>query len=141
MSLADHEDKSLEPIANDCRVRIRNKITSPFAWAISRANWEILSPYWNAKEHYPMGWDFSLTYFMRMRGMLAVSCVHSRCQNIGREGGVHETPETFDKTQLGLTYSEMDDCPDIDVAWAPVDIGAYRKQVDQWMVAEMEGQG
>lgn len=80
--------------------------TAPFAYCMSKYQWHIAKAHWNAKQIPPTGWDYSMSMAM---SFLRLRCLHptlSRCKNIGREGGVHETPETFDRTQSDISYSD-----------------------------------
>ena len=81
-------------------------ITSPFAWCCSKHQWPFFKYVWNKKQKPPNGWDWSMSYHMRLCHKLTLHPMLSRCQNIGREGGANETPETFDKTQLNIVYSD-----------------------------------
>jgi hypothetical protein len=83
-------------------------ICSPFCWATTKENWPLLKNYWNFKTEAPMGFDLSASMAMRMEKKVSVHPILSRCQNIGRSKGEHETEETFDKTQLNLIYQEED---------------------------------
>lgn len=79
--------------------------TSPFAYCMSKYQWHIAKAHWNAKQTHPNGWDYSMSLAMTLLRLRGLHPALSRCQNIGREGGVHETPETFDMTQNGIVYS------------------------------------
>ena len=81
-------------------------ITSPFAWCLSRWQWPFIRDHWNKKVVNPSGWDWSLRYAMNVAGKKSLHPVLSRCKNIGREGGVHESPDSFDKSQVGLACSD-----------------------------------
>lgn len=111
-------------------------IDSPFAWATVRESWPLMKANWGFKRHAPTAWSFSLSMALRMNRKVSVHPVLSRCQNVGRLGGVNETPETFDKTQRGLPYQE-----------GPY-LGPYKVRAkldrkdlmlyDDWMLPELE---
>ncbi len=82
--------------------------TSPFAYCMSKHQWHIAKAHWNAKVTPPSGWDYSMSLAMVLLRLRGLHPTLSRCKNIGREGGVHETPETFDKTQSNVVYSSGD---------------------------------
>jgi hypothetical protein len=81
-------------------------ITSPFAWAMSKHQWPFVKDSWNKKQEPPNGWDFSLSFALCTAGRRTLHPFLSRCKNIGRLNGVHETYESFDKTQVGLEHSD-----------------------------------
>ena len=80
-------------------------IAAPFAWCLSRWQWPFVRDSWNKKVVNPSGWDWSLSYAMRLAKKRSLHPILSRCKNIGREGGVHESVESFDQSQGGLVYS------------------------------------
>jgi hypothetical protein len=80
-------------------------ITAPFAWALSKHQWPFVKATWCTKFLGPNGWDFSLSYNMRLARKKSLHPVVSRCQNIG-EIGMHETPASFAKTQKDLIISD-----------------------------------
>lgn len=108
MSLCAHGSKER---AHPSRIREHGHITSPFAFCIHRHHWPFIERVWNCKVRPPYGWDWSLTYAMRLEGRRAVAPVWSRCENIGREGGVHDTPESFDAAQVGVSFSDGAETP------------------------------
>lgn len=111
-------------------------ITSPFAWALNQVNWPTVERYWGFKRFAPTAWSFSLSMGMRMSKKVGLHPALSRCQNVGREGGVHETPDTFDNSQVGLMYQDAKyDGPY--VLRARVDREDL-KMYDDWMVSELE---
>jgi hypothetical protein len=109
-------------------------ITSPFAWCATRWQWPFIKSSWHRKRVAPTGWDFSLSYAMRLEQRRALHPVLSRCQNIGREGGVHESPESFDETQLGLVYSDGKSSGSYRIV-ARLQDGELAK-LDDWMLPE-----
>jgi hypothetical protein len=80
-------------------------ITSPYAWATTREILPFLSR-WNHRTEEPLGWDWSLREAMHAARRFAMTPVLSRVRNIGAEGGVHETQETWDRTQRDLRVLE-----------------------------------
>lgn len=111
-------------------------IAAPFAWCMSKWQWPFVRDSWNCKKVNPSGWDWSLSYAMRLARKRALHPILSRCQNIGREGGVHEYPEWFDKSQGGLTYSDgtYAGCYEIVVRIPDSEL----QRPEPWMLAEME---
>jgi hypothetical protein len=110
-------------------------ISSPFAWATVPEHWHWMEKYWNFKRVAPLGWDFSLSMAMRLGKKVGIHPILSRCQNVGREGGTHESPESFDRTQLGLRYQEAPYLGKYNLV-ATLDRGELDK-VDDWMQPEL----
>jgi len=81
------------------------RLSSPFAWCYSKSVWPFVKKNWNKNVRSIWGWDWSLRLAMRMEGMISLTPVVSRCQNIGRLDGTWENEETF-RVQLGLRYSD-----------------------------------
>lgn len=81
-------------------------IPSPFAWATNKYQWPFIKSFWNFKKLNPSGWDFSLSMAMALTGKKGLHPALSRCKNIGRLGGTHESPDSFDATQSGLVYAD-----------------------------------
>lgn len=139
MSLCNHNEyKDGAP----SEIRETTYITSPFAYCMSKYQWHITKAHWNAKELTPTGWDYSVSLAMHLLRLRGLHPTLSRCQNIGREFGAHETPETFDKTQKDIVYSngEFDGdfvldkwLPDSDLrkipAWAITELKYIRKHL------------
>jgi hypothetical protein len=108
-------------------------ITAPFAWATTRWQWPFIKATWNRKELPPNGWDFSLSFYMRITRKKGIHPILSRCRNIG-EFGQNETPESFHRTQDGIIVSDGSY------------IGNYKvvgtlpheelQKLDDWMVSE-----
>ena len=70
---------------------------NPWGWAVTREIWKRwFKPNWNCKTVPPLGWDRSLGYIIQKNGLKCLRPRMSRVRNIGREGGVYETPEHFD---------------------------------------------
>ncbi len=109
-------------------------IPSPFAWATTRDEWEFLERWWDFKKVIPYGWDWSLSMAMRLEKRIALHPVLSRCQNVGRENGSHESPESFDQSQLGLPYQEERYSGDYEVK-VHLDRSGLNS-MDDWMMAE-----
>lgn len=109
-------------------------IPSPFAWATTPDEWEFLGRWWDFKRVSPHGWDYSLSMAMRIKRRISLHPILSRCQNVGRVGGVHESPKTFDLTQLGVKYREDRYDGDYSVV-ARVD-GSDLNKLDDWMLGE-----
>lgn len=110
-------------------------IPSPFCWATTKAWWPFFKKWWCFKQEPPNGFDWSLSMAMRLNKLVAMHPALSRCQNIGREGGAHETGETFDQTQLGLHYQE-EPYEGIYELMGRMD-RALLERLDPWMVSEM----
>jgi hypothetical protein len=71
---------------------------SPWGWAVTREMWNRwFKPNWMCKKVPPFGWDWSLGYVIQKNGLKCLHPALSRVRNIGREGGVYETPEHFDE--------------------------------------------
>jgi hypothetical protein len=113
-------------------------ISSPFAWATIPQHWEWIQQNWNFKKAPPLGWDYSLSMAMRLTKRVGVHPVLSRCQNVGRLDGVHESPESFDRTQLGLRYQE-EEYHGKYLRQVKVDRGELEK-LDLWMLPEIWAQ-
>ena len=111
-------------------------ISSPFAWCTTRWQWPYIKSTWNRKELPPNGWDWSLSFAMRLKRMRALHPVLSRCKNIGREDGINETPESFDRLQTGIVYSNGEyPGPYRVVARVPDE---ELRKIDPWMRTEYE---
>lgn len=111
-------------------------ISSPFCWATTKKEWPWIKKGWNFKTQIPFGWDWSMSMLMKINQRLAVHPVLSRCQNIGRYGGQHELPETFDATQVGLLFQESEYEGDYELS-VRVDRGQLGR-LDDWMIAERD---
>ena len=109
--------------------------TSPFCWATTPDNWAKMRECWNFKVVPPTGFDWSLTLAMRINRKIALHPMVSRCQNVGREKGVHDTHETFDSMQLGLRYQEEE-------YHGPYQVGRrYPREnleIEDWMLPEID---
>jgi Glycosyltransferase like family 2 len=74
-----------------------------WGWACHTMSWRTwIAPYWNHKRERPIGWDYSLSHTMNYYRLPAISPALSRVRNIGREGGVYQTPEGWYEEQRGL---------------------------------------
>src|SRR5665213_2239992 len=111
-------------------------ITSPFAWALNAENWPTVEKYWGVKRCAPTAWSFSLSMGMRLSKKVGLHPVLSRCRNVGRLHGVHETPETFDASQVGLVYREepYDGPYSLRARVDREDLNSF----DDWMIPELE---
>lgn len=137
LSLCNHRDfgPSQTAIASDPSYLAESlHITSPFACGFTKWQWPFIKASWNCKTKFPTGWDWSLSFAMRLERRRAIHPVLSRCQNIGRENGTNETPQTFDKTQLGLKYSDGSYQGDYLVVAQLDDMDLYK--LDDWMISE-----
>ena len=113
------------------------RITSPFAWSLTRWQWPMVAESWNSKICFPRGWDYSLSLAMRLNRQRALHPVLSRCRNVGREGGTNETASSYDETQGNLIYSDGSYAGPYRVAVRIPD--PELEQLDDWMVAEVNG--
>lgn len=69
----------------------------PWGWLVTHEMWERwFKPNWNCKKVPPFGWDWALGYIIQKHGLKSLRPRMSRVRNIGREGGVYETPEHYD---------------------------------------------
>jgi murein DD-endopeptidase MepM/ murein hydrolase activator NlpD len=112
-------------------------ITSPFAWCASKHAWPFLLDSWDRKVEPPNGWDFSLSFSMRLAKKKAIHPVLSRCKNIG-EVGTNTNSEVFALTQKGLKYSDGKYVGPYFVV-AKLQDGELDK-IDPWMASEIERQ-
>jgi hypothetical protein len=77
---------------------VRRTSFAPWGWACFNRDWhQWIAPDWNHKREQPYGWDWSLSRAMWERKLYALAPALSRVRNIGRERGVHQTPEGYDK--------------------------------------------
>jgi hypothetical protein len=86
-------------------------ILSPWGMIINRYQWEhIIEPaWWNDEHSFPteQDWTMSLAeYLSRESRMFVLSPLLSRSTNIGREGGVHSSPERHDLLMKGLAMNQ-----------------------------------
>lgn len=137
LSLCNHRDYGRgqqSAVPNDPSLLAEaSYISSPFAWVTTRWQWPAIRSSWNSKVIPPTGWDFSLSYNMRLLQQKAIHPVVSRCQNIGKYGGANETPETFEATQMGIVYSHNFSGDFWIGPWIP-----YKEllNLDDWMLPE-----
>ena len=110
-------------------------IAAPFAWCLSQWQWPFVRDSWNKKVATPTGWDWSLSYAMRIAKRRSLHPILSRCRNIGREGGVHESPETFDQSQSGLVYSDGTHEGDYKIVVRVPD--SELQKLEPWMLPEL----
>jgi hypothetical protein len=143
LSMCNHRDfgRGANPggIPDDASYVLESpRITAPFAWCTTKKNWPFIAETWDTKKLPPNGWDFSLSYAMRLHFKRALHPVVSRCENIGEFGGVHETPDSFRATQTGLLYSDgAYDGPYKIVGRIPSE---ELLKLDDWMVSEFESE-
>ena len=82
----------------------------PWGWAFTRSAWEdIFRPEWNAKPPTPSGgtgWDWSCGLTIQRHALKCLVPVLSRTLNIGREGGVYESPDHWDAWAKDLVASD-----------------------------------
>jgi hypothetical protein len=80
----------------------------PWGWATTREMWERWwKPNWNCKINEPCrGWDFSMGLVIQRNGLKCLKPALSRTLNIGREGGVYETPGHWDEWASRLVASD-----------------------------------
>lgn len=79
-----------------------------FAW------WLWFSHYWNEKSDAPYGFDYGFTRMMERNSLYMVAPALSRIHNIGRDGGVHETPDGWDREHLHAIFAGPDDMRQIE---------------------------
>ena len=70
-------------------------------------------PWWNHRRTEPLGWDYSLTGVIERYSLKVLSPALSRVENIGREGGAHQTPEGWDLEMEGLVCAGPDQMQEI----------------------------
>ena len=70
-------------------------------------------PWWNHRRTEPLGWDHSLTDVIVRHNLKVLSPLLSRVENIGREGGAHQTPEGWDLEMEGLVCAGPDQMREI----------------------------
>ena len=70
-------------------------------------------PWWNHRRTEPLGWDHSLTGVIERYSLKVLSPALSRVENIGREGGAHQTPEGWDTEMEGLVCAGPDQMQEI----------------------------
>jgi hypothetical protein len=78
-----------------------------FGWACTRQSWfKIIEPTWNGKIREPYGWDWSLTYQCVVHELITLFPTVSRTFNIGKFGGMYDTPSNWVKTQLPIVAAD-----------------------------------
>jgi hypothetical protein len=123
-------------IANDPAYLVESLlITSPFAWCLPACHWPFVQDSWDRKVLNPSGWDFSLSFSMRLARRRALHPILSRCQNIG-ETGVHSNPENFKRTEEGIIHSDGSYAGPYKIVGRVPD--SEFNVVDDWMVAELQ---
>jgi hypothetical protein len=80
----------------------------PWGWATTREMWDRWwAPNWNCKQNEPChGRDFSMGVVIQRNVLKCLKPALSRSLNIGREGGVYETPGHHDEWTKGLVSSD-----------------------------------
>ena len=144
MAMCNHRDfghgKNPGDVPNDPELMAESAhIPAPFAWCASKYQWSFIRDSWDKKTVPPTGWDWSLSFAMRLGRKRALHPVLSRCRNIGREGGTHESPMTFDSTQLGIAYSDGNYAGPYRVAVRIPDSELLK--LDPWMLPELRTRG
>ena len=92
LSLHNGSTKPEDPTAMEENMRF-----CPWGWACTREMWQKwFAPNWNCKVNEPRGWDWSMGVIIQRNGLKCLNPRMSRTLNIGREGGVYETPDHFD---------------------------------------------
>jgi hypothetical protein len=92
LSLHNGSTKPEDPTALEENMRF-----CPWGWACTREMWQKwFAPNWNCKVNEPAGWDWSMGVIIQRNGLKCLNPRMSRTLNIGREGGVYETPDHFD---------------------------------------------
>ena len=86
-----------------------------WGWCCTHIAWWLwLSHYWNVKRTGKLGFDWSLSWMMHKNNLWVLSPSLSRVQNIGREGGVHQTPEGWDEETRGIHVAGPADMTEAD---------------------------
>ena len=74
-----------------------------WGWCCSYISWWLwFSHYWNSKRTGKTGYDWSASHMLHKYGLWTLEPALSRVRNIGREHGVHQTPEGHDLEMAGL---------------------------------------
>ena len=74
-----------------------------WGWCCSYISWWLwFSHYWNSNRTGMLGYDWSASHMLHKYGLWALEPALSRVRNIGREHGVHQTPEGHDLEMAGL---------------------------------------
>ena len=77
-----------------------------WGWCCTYLAWWLwFSHYWNSKRAGMLGYDWSASYMMHKHGLWALEPALSRVRNVGREHGVHQTPEGHDAEMAGLVWA------------------------------------
>lgn len=104
---------ALSSRSTECRCAHKLTLRTDFGvwgWATNYAAWWLwLAHYWNEKLDEPLGWDYGFTRMMQRNGLVMLEPALSRVRNIGREGGVHETPEGWDREHMHAVVAGPDD--------------------------------
>jgi len=105
----------------------------PWGWATTREMWERWwKPNWNCKINEPCrGWDFSMGLVIQRNGLKCLKPALSRTLNIGREGGVYETPGHWDEWAARLVASDGTHGTEYQIA-GRLPLG-YEMDVDSWV--------
>lgn len=136
-SLAAHGDKGgVRQDEYPASISEYNLITCPFGYVVNKRHWEFLKKIWCNKNYHPCGWSWSMTYAARLHGFKFMAPWLSRCENIGREAGTNETPETWDATQRGMKFSDGTYTGDYRIIRTISD--DETRKIDDWMRDEID---
>ena len=108
---------------------------NPWGWGCTREIWNRwFAPNWNCKRYEAKGWDWSLGYVIQTNGLKALQPNLSRTLNIGREGGVYETPVHFDSFH-GSTVAHSGSASEYRIS-ARLPEKYQNTEVEQWVIHE-----
>ena len=126
LSLHNGSTKPEDPAALEENMRF-----CPWGWACTREMWQKwFSPSWNCKVNEPLGWDWSMGVIIQRNGLKCLNPRMSRTLNIGREGGVYETPDHFDSFH-GPTVAH--DGSPVEYRIASRLPAGYQQDVESWV--------
>ena len=81
-----------------------------WGWGCTEWSWrKWLSPLWNHKRNFPIGWDWSISATMQKYRLKCLAPSLSRVHNIGRERGQYQTPEGHDRDFAGQVWAREQD--------------------------------
>ena len=126
LSLHNGSTKPEDPTALEENMRF-----CPWGWACTREMWQKwFAPNWNCKVNEPRGWDWSMGVIIQRNGLKCLNPRMSRTLNIGREGGVYETPDHFDSFH-GPTVAH--DGSPVEYRIASRLPAGYQQDVESWV--------
>ena len=126
LSLHNGSTKPEDPTAMEENMRF-----CPWGWACTREMWQKwFAPNWNCKVNEPRGWDWSMGVIIQRNGLKCLNPRMSRTLNIGREGGVYETPDHFDSFH-GPTVAH--DGSPVEYRIASRLPAGYQQDVESWV--------